>query len=59
MGAVGTDPDTWPSAWEVYQQELDDLAAWNGRAHLGLGRAEPRPMLTLKEWRALRRKADQ
>lgn len=58
MGAVGTDPDTWPSAWEVYQRELDDLAAWNGQVHRGLGRAESRPMLTLKEWRVLRRKAD-
>lgn len=59
MGAVGTDPDTWPAAWEAYQQELGDLAIWNGQANLGLSRTGPRPMLTLKEWRVLRRRADQ
>ena len=59
MGAVGTDPYSWPAAWEAYQRELGNLAVWNGQANLGLSRVGPRPMLTLKEWRVLRRRTDQ
>jgi len=53
MDAVGTAPAEWPAMWEAREQELSELAAWNGAAHRGLPRKGPRPVLSLAEWRAM------
>lgn len=53
MGAVGTPPETWPALWAAREEELAELAAWNGAAHRGLPRKGPRPVLSLEQWRAM------
>jgi len=53
MARVGTDPATWPEAWEEHLADLGSLAAWNGAAHAGLAKRTQRPALTLRQWRAL------
>jgi hypothetical protein len=53
MDAVGTTPAEWPAMWEEREQELAELAAWNGAAHRGLPRKGPRPVLSLDQWRAM------
>ena len=53
MGALGTPAAEWPAMWEAREQELAELAMWNGAAHRGLPRRGPRPVLSLAEWRAM------
>ena len=53
MGVIGTDPSTWEERWSDYRAELAALHSWNGRAHLGLPRVGPRPMLSMEQFRAL------
>lgn len=56
MSAVGSAPDTWPAMWENYQEELAELAIWNGAMHHGIARGAPTAALTLAQFRALRKR---